>query len=115
MLHEYETTLEVPFRHELPGGDAYADFEVVVTYAYERPIRARWNEPSEGGTVDIVSVQFRRDGSNVWRNLPRRAFDYVRLCDRIHDAHEDDYDAGEYADYRYEQWRDERDMRRAST
>lgn len=114
MLHEYETTLEVPFRRELPNGDAYADFEIVVTYAYERPIRARWNEPSEGGTVDIVSVQFRRDGSNVWRNLPRRAFDYIRLCDAIHDQHCADDDVLDYADYKYDQMRDERDMRRAA-
>lgn len=114
MLHEYETTLEVPFRAELPRGDAYATFEVSAAYEYERPLRARWGEPSEGGYVDIVSVMFRRDGSNVWRNLPRRAFDYVRLCDAIYDAHEAESDDLEYADYKYDQMREERDMRRAA-
>lgn len=113
-LHEQTFDLNVPFRRPLSDGIAFATFEVVVTYEYERPIRARWGEPSEGGTVDIRSVQFRRDGSNVWRNLPRRAYDERSLCDIVYDRHDDDYDAGAYADYRYEQWRDERDMRRAA-
>jgi len=112
MLHDYEGFLEVPFRSALPDGDTYAEFEICAQYGYTAPFRGSRNEPPHGGEVEIVSVKFRRANGTAWRHLPTRAFDYVALADRIYDEHES-CDGG-WADYRYEQMREERDMRRAA-
>jgi hypothetical protein len=112
MLHDYEGWMEIPFRAAMPSGDTYAEFEILAEYEYTAPFRGSWDEPPHGGEVEIVSVKFRRTNGTKWRTLPKRAFDYVALADQIYDAHEDD--DGGWADYRYEQMREERDMRRAA-
>jgi hypothetical protein len=106
MIHDYEGWLEIPFRTALPHGDTYTEVEILAEYDYTAPFRGSWDEPPHGGEVEIVSVKFRRPNSTRWRTLPKRAFDYVALADQIYDAHEDG--DGGYADYRYEQMREER-------
>lgn len=105
-IHTYEGYLEVPFRTALPEGDTYGEFQLEATYTYTPPFRGSRDEPPNGGEVHVISVKFRRTSGTLWRNLPRRAFDYVALADRIYDEH-DSMDSG-WADYRYEQMRDER-------
>lgn len=112
MTHEYTGYLQIPFRAELPHGDTYTEVEIRVEYEYTAPFRGSWDEPPHGGEVEIISVEFRRSRDCRWRTLPKRAFDYVRLADRIYDEH--DAEDGALADYQYEQWREERDMRRAA-
>lgn len=105
MLHDYESSIEIPFRAEMPKGDTYAEFDIEVEYDYTAPFKGNWDEPGYGGEVEIISVKFKRPNGTVWRNLPKRAFDYVALADRIYDDHDMD---GGWADYRYEQMREER-------
>lgn len=105
-IHTYEGSLEIPFRTALPHGDAYTEVEIEATYHYTKPFRGSRDEPPHGGEVEIIAVKFRRTTGTTWRTLPDRAFDYVALADRIYDEHEND--DGGWADYRYEQMRDER-------
>jgi hypothetical protein len=106
MIHDYEGFLEIPFRTALPHGDTYTEVEILAEYEYTAPFKGNRDEPGYGGEVEIISVKFRRANGTVWRTLPKRAFDYVALADRIYDDHE--ADDGGWADYRYEQMREER-------
>jgi|688.fasta_scaffold207672_2 hypothetical protein len=105
MLHDYEGFLEIPFRTALPHGDTYTEVEILAEYEYTAPFRGSRDEPPHGGEVEIVSVKFRRMNGTKWRNLPKRAFSYVALADQIFDEHESCDDG--WADYRYEQMREE--------
>lgn len=112
MSDTFTGDLEIPFRAALPKGDAYYEFNISVEYEFTPAFRGSHDEPPHGGEVEIISVRFKRYDRQRWRTLPARAFDAVALADRIYDDHEDDH--GAYLDYRYEQWREERDERRAA-
>jgi hypothetical protein len=92
-----------PFTHWLERGDE--EIELVGTYCVGRYYPATWEQPAEGGEVEILTLALPPDGMQI--NLTDA--EEEKILDALNEQAGDDLarEAADRADYEYDRWRDE--------
>lgn len=83
------------------------ELEVRVTYTVSRYYPATYHQPAEGGDCEIISAEFAGiDAASAPSPITESEYDALLIeCESRADSDEQDA-AADYADYRYQQYRD---------
>lgn len=87
------------------------EIDVRVTYEISPYIAQTHLQPAEGGTVEIVRAEFvNADAASLPAPLTDSEYDELQVCAEARAQTDMDEEAAEYAEYRYEQQRDQKMM-----
>lgn len=96
--------MKFPYTHEIERGDTL--LEITGEYLVNPFVEATYWQPAEGGDIELLSVKF--EG----KDFDLTDAEESKLVDVLQEQSASDCEdaAGDYADYRYQAWKDDQMM-----